>query len=60
MFIIHLTDTRIDWQMFNVVPDDEQLIDFIVSFGETFPKKDEKGNIITQRYLSPGIIPQSS
>ena len=50
-----LTDTRLDWQMFNSVQCDEQLVDFVVSFGEIFPKKDEKGNIITHPPSSPGL-----
>lgn len=45
--------------MFNVAAEDEQLIDFVVSFGESFPKKDDKGNIITHPPQSPGKCPWS-
>jgi len=41
----YLLDTRVDWQMFNVLPGDQQLIDFVVSYGEPFPKRDADGNV---------------
>lgn len=56
---LFVTDTRVDWKMFNVAAEDEQLIDFVVSFGESFPKKDDKGNIITHPPQSPGKCPWS-
>ena len=46
-------DIRIDWQMFNVSPDDEQLLDLVVVYGDPFPLKDENGKeIIVHSALS--------
>jgi len=44
-----LVDIRIDWQTLNVSPEDDQLMDLIVTFGKPFPLRDKNGNeIITQ------------
>lgn len=48
-------DVRLDWQLFNVESDDQQLVDFVVSYGDAFPKKDAKGNVITEISTTPGI-----
>lgn len=45
---------RLDWQLFNVEPEDQQLVDLVVSYGEPFPKKDADGNVITQVTTTPG------
>jgi len=37
---------RIDWQTFNVVANDSQLVDLIVIYGDPFPLKDKKGKEI--------------
>lgn len=47
-------DTRVDWQMFNVTPNDKQLVDLVLSFGEAFPRKDAEGNIIANTPAVPG------
>ncbi|XP_021361346.1 deleted in lung and esophageal cancer protein 1-like isoform X1 [Mizuhopecten yessoensis] len=36
-------DIRLDWQLFNLEEDDTKLLDFIVGFGDAFPKRDENG-----------------
>lgn len=43
--------------MFNVRPADNQLIDFIVSVGNAFPKKDSRGNALVKRERLPGTSP---
>jgi len=40
--------------MFNLTPNDEQLIDFLVTFGDSFPEKDSDGNPIERSKHSPG------
>ena len=49
-----VTDTRIDWQMFNIIPNDTQLVDLVLSYGETFPKKDSEGNVIASAPVVQG------
>ena len=39
-------DIRIDWQIFNVSPDDQQLLDLVVVYGNPFPLKDDSGKEI--------------
>jgi len=39
-------DIRIDWQMFNVSADDQQLLDLVDVYGDAFPLKDKNGKEI--------------
>ncbi|XP_060064823.1 deleted in lung and esophageal cancer protein 1-like [Ylistrum balloti] len=36
-------DIRLDWQLYNIEEEDTKILDFIVGFGEAFPKRDENG-----------------
>lgn len=51
---ISTVDVRIDWQMFNIQPNDDQLVDFILSVGDAFPKKDSSGNTVAEIKAIPG------
>ena len=42
-------DIRVDWQTFNIVPDDRQLVDLVVTFGKPFPLKNKNGQEIILR-----------
>lgn len=50
--LIESIDTRVDWQMFNITPNDKQLIDLVLTYGESFPKKDSQGHILAR---SPSV-----
>jgi len=39
-------DIRIDWQIFNIYADDQQLLDLLVVYGNPFPLKDKNGREI--------------
>lgn len=49
------TDIRLDWQLFNVTPNDTQLIDFVVNYGEPFPLRDAHGNEIVRATATAGV-----
>ncbi|XP_069771028.1 deleted in lung and esophageal cancer protein 1 isoform X2 [Narcine bancroftii] len=36
-------DIRLDWETFNLDPEDLQLVDLLISYGQEFPLKDESG-----------------
>lgn len=38
-----------DWETYNVDPDDRQLVDFVVKYGDAFPIKDADGNEVLDR-----------
>ena len=42
-------DIRADWEVFDIVPNDKQILDFVVSFGEAFPLRDAAGNEIVPK-----------
>ncbi|XP_033743778.1 deleted in lung and esophageal cancer protein 1-like isoform X2 [Pecten maximus] len=46
-------DIRLDWQLYNLEDDDTKLLDFIVGFGEAFPKCDENGKEIIPPWKMP-------
>ncbi|XP_059496324.1 deleted in lung and esophageal cancer protein 1 isoform X2 [Stegostoma tigrinum] len=46
-------DIRLDWETYNYVNDDLQLVDLIVSYGQQFPLKDESGNEIMGTSIAP-------
>ncbi|XP_038584685.1 deleted in lung and esophageal cancer protein 1 [Micropterus salmoides] len=37
-------DIRIDWETYNVDPNDHKLVDVVVAYGDAFPVKDADGN----------------
>ncbi|XP_053715833.1 deleted in lung and esophageal cancer protein 1 isoform X1 [Synchiropus splendidus] len=37
-------DIRMDWETYNIEDDNKQLVDVLISYGETFPLKDADGN----------------
>ncbi|KAK2859516.1 hypothetical protein Q5P01_004136 [Channa striata] len=37
-------DIRMDWEMYNIDPNDRKLVDFVVAYGDAFPVKDADGN----------------
>lgn len=39
-----LPDIRIDWETYNVDPNDHKLVDVVVAYGDAFPVKDADGN----------------
>lgn len=39
---------RLDWQTYNVIPNDDKFLDLVVSFGDAFPLKDESGKEILE------------
>ncbi|XP_075994138.1 deleted in lung and esophageal cancer protein 1 [Genypterus blacodes] len=39
-------DIRLDWETYNVEPDDDQLLDVVVIYGDAFPLKDADGNVV--------------
>lgn len=41
-------DLRLDWQTYNIIPNDDQFLDLVVSFGDAFPLKDESGKEILE------------
>ncbi|XP_069130810.1 deleted in lung and esophageal cancer protein 1-like isoform X4 [Argopecten irradians] len=46
-------DIRLDWQLYNLEEGDTKLLDFIVGFGEAFPKRDENGKEIIPPWKMP-------
>ncbi|XP_048474162.1 deleted in lung and esophageal cancer protein 1 [Rhincodon typus] len=46
-------DIRLDWETYNRVNDDLQLVDLIISYGQQFPLKDESGNEIMGTSIAP-------
>lgn len=38
-----------DWETYNVDPDDRQLVDVVVKYGDAFPLKDADGNEVLDR-----------
>ncbi|XP_061661850.1 deleted in lung and esophageal cancer protein 1 isoform X2 [Syngnathoides biaculeatus] len=49
-----LFDIRLDWETYNVVPNDRKLVDVVMSYGESFPLKDANGNPRGASSLSNG------
>ncbi|XP_061522302.1 deleted in lung and esophageal cancer protein 1 isoform X1 [Phycodurus eques] len=49
-----LFDIRLDWETYNVVPNDRKLVDIVMSYGESFPLKDANGNPRGASTLSNG------
>lgn len=39
-----LPDIRMDWETYNVEPNDPELADPVVAYGDAFPLKDADGN----------------
>ncbi len=37
-------DIRIDWETYNVDPNDRKLVDLVVAYGDAFPLKDADGS----------------
>ena len=37
------TDIRVDWEIYNLVPDDRKLLDLMITYGNPFPIRDEQG-----------------
>ncbi|XP_043546785.1 deleted in lung and esophageal cancer protein 1 isoform X1 [Chiloscyllium plagiosum] len=46
-------DIRLDWETYNHVKDDLQLVDLIISYGQQFPLKDESGTEIMGISIAP-------
>ncbi|XP_054621625.1 deleted in lung and esophageal cancer protein 1 isoform X2 [Dunckerocampus dactyliophorus] len=46
-------DIRLDWETYNVIPNDRRLVDVVMSYGESFPLKDVDGNEILKE--APGL-----
>ena len=44
LLYMSFSDIRLDWQTFNIDYSDQQLLDFVVSYGDEFPLKDADGN----------------
>ena len=39
-------DIRVDWEVYNMEEGDNQLLDFLVTYGQAFPLRDPHGNEI--------------
>ncbi|XP_019745531.1 deleted in lung and esophageal cancer protein 1 isoform X2 [Hippocampus comes] len=39
-----LFDIRLDWETYNIIPNDRKLVDVVMSYGESFPLKDADDN----------------
>ncbi|XP_059183037.1 deleted in lung and esophageal cancer protein 1 [Centropristis striata] len=39
-----MSDIRMDWEIYNIDPNDRQLVDVVVAYGDAFPVKDADGN----------------
>ncbi|KAL1006248.1 hypothetical protein UPYG_G00069720 [Umbra pygmaea] len=39
-------DIRLDWESFNIDPDDRKLLDVVIFYGDAFPLKDTDGNVV--------------
>lgn len=52
-----VTDIRVDWETYNIDPNDRKLLDLVVAFGGAFPLKDADGNEV----VSGGVrLPERS
>ncbi|XP_047468119.1 deleted in lung and esophageal cancer protein 1 isoform X2 [Mugil cephalus] len=54
-------DIRMDWETYNVDPNDRKLVDLVVAYGDAFPPKDADGNEVLSgaSRLSDGNIQTS-
>lgn len=54
-----LLDIRMDWETYNIEPNDHKPLDVVVVFGDAFPVKDADGNEVMSGalLLSEGNIP---
>lgn len=56
--VVCYLDLRLDWQTYNVIPNDDKFLDLAVSFGAAFPLKDDSGKEILEarRFKNFGSI----
>lgn len=44
MYFYFFLDIRLDWETYNIIPNDRKLVDMVMSYGESFPLKDADDN----------------
>lgn len=52
-----LLDIRLDWQVYNIEEDDDQLIDLIIDIGDPFPKIRKGNEVVAARTHEASDIP---
>jgi hypothetical protein len=44
--VYSLPDIRLDWEVYNIICNDDKLLDLVFTYGKPFPLKDKDGNEI--------------
>ncbi|XP_046844531.1 deleted in lung and esophageal cancer protein 1-like [Xenia sp. Carnegie-2017] len=48
-------DIRLDWEVYNIEEDDNQLIDLIIDVGDPFPKMHDGKEIVSDKLINTGL-----
>lgn len=48
-------DIRLDWEVYNIEEDDNQLIDLIIDVGDPFPKMHDGKEIVSDEQINTGL-----